>query len=350
MVSLIVRPSLVATGAERDGTLVVGAGPLAREVARLLTGPVVLVDRNADNAARAERAGLAARVASALDADALREAGAPTACYFVGLTANPALNASAADVARGTFGVPHVLVPDLAGRSAAEAGDDVLFGAGFALQDWDYHAARGDVRVEEGPHVPGRALVPTAGRLPVALRRDGRVLPYFPGLGARPGDAVLSLVRTGPEADPSRDRFEALVRTCPVLDLDGPLPMVMFFDRVGQALASRVGVTPDRLATLLMKREADANTVILPGLAIPHVVVPGEGRFEMAAVRARDGIAFPEQAPVHAAFVLLSSADERAFHLRTLAAVAHAVQREGFEDAWRDAPDADALRALLLAR
>jgi basic amino acid/polyamine antiporter, APA family len=100
-----------------------------------------------------------------------------------------------------------------------------------------------------------------------------------------------------------------------------------------------------------MQREADAGTVVLPGLAIPHVTVPGEGAFEMVIVRARGGgIQFPEREAVRAAFVLVSTADERAFHLRTLAAIAHAVQHDGFEERWQAAPDAEALRTLLLER
>ena len=99
-----------------------------------------------------------------------------------------------------------------------------------------------------------------------------------------------------------------------------------------------------------MKREAESNTVILTGLAIPHVVVPGEGRFELLIARARGGILFPEQDPVTSAFVLVSSPDERTFHLRVLASIAGAVQRDGFEAAWRAAEDGETLRALLLDR
>lgn len=339
-------------GAERTGVVIVGAGPLARRVAGLLTGEVTLVDRNERNCAQARAEGLRVRCASALDADVLRDAGTAQACYFLTLTPNAGLNVLVADIARGTFGVPIVLTPDLGGRATASGTDSVLFGDGFGLEDWDYHAAGDRVRVEEVVREPGRPVVPTAERLPVALRRGERVLPYSRALGVEDGDVVVTLVRTGPDADPNRDRFDALVRTCPVLDL-GPesFPMVMFFDRVGAALAPRLALDPDRIATLLLQREADAGTVVLPGLAIPHVVVPGEGHFELVIARVQPGgVLFPEQTPVHAAFVLVSTADERGFHLRALASIAHAVQRDEFDAAWRAAPDADALRALVLAR
>lgn len=337
---------------ERSGTVLVGAGPLARRLALALDGPVALIDRNTRNAEAAEAAGLRVVTASALDADALRDAGAATACHFAALTGNPQLNRAAADIARATFGVPHVLVPDLSGRAEADGADDTLFGDGFALGDWEYHASRGHVRLDEGPVDPVQPVVPTAERLPLALRRRGKVLPYFRGLGVEEGDRLLSLVRTDRDADPARDRFEALVRTARVLDLDGPMPMVMFFDRVGHVVAERLGIEPERLSVLLMQREADSGSVVLPGLAIPHAVVPGTGRFELVVARIRgEGVAFPNQPqPVHAAFVLVSTADERSFHLRALAGVAHAVQRDGFEAAWLAAPDGEALRALVLER
>lgn len=338
--------------ATREGVVLVGAGPLARRLALVLDGPTTLLDRNARNAEAAEAAGLRVVTASALDADALREAGAATASYFVALTGNPQLNRAAADIARASFGVPYTLVPDLSGRSDADGPDDTLFGDGMDLGDWEYHVSRGHVRLDETPYDPSRPVVPTAERLPLAIRRRGQVLPFFRGLGYEDGDRLVSLVRTDGEANPARDRFEALVRTARVLDLDGPMPMVMFFDRVGHVVAERLGIEPERLSVLLMQREADSGSVVLPGLAIPHAVVPGTGRFEMVIARIRgDGAQFPNQPqPVHAAFVLVSTADERTFHLQALAGVAHAVQRDGFEDAWMAADGPDALRALVLDR
>ena len=337
--------------ATRSGTVIVGAGPLARRLALLIDGPVALIDRNLRNAEAAEAAGLRVVTSSALDADALRDAGAATACYFVALTGNPQLNRAAADIARTTFGVPRVLTPDLSGRAEADGGDETLFGDGFALGDWEYHASRGHVRLDELPYGGGIAVVATAERLPIAVRRGAHVLPYFRGLGREEGDRLITLVRTDQNADPARGRFEALVRTATVLDLDGPMPMVMFFDRVGHVVAERLGIEPERLSVLLMQREADSGSVVLPGLALPHAIVPGSGRFEMVIARIRGGVSFPNQPqPVHAAFALLSTADERTFHLRALAGVAHAVQRDGFEEAWNAAPTPEALRALVLDR
>src|SRR5690606_20701510 len=129
----------------------------------------------------------------------------------------------------------------------------------------------------------------------------------------------------------------------------GPLSMGEFVKAAARVLAPRVGVPDARLMERLTAREATATTVILPGLAVPHVRIAGRGVFELALVRAREGVRFPDQAePVRAAFVLVASPDEQTRHLRTLSAVAQVVQAPDFERRWREAPDAEALRRLVL--
>lgn len=349
------RGELVRSGA-REGVLVIGAGPLARRLAQTLTGPVVLLDRNATHVARARADGLRAFTGSALDENALRDAGAATAGTFITLTPNAELNTLAAQIGQTTFGIPNVLVPDLSGRVGTQAvrahlGAGALFGESFRLTDWDFYADQDELSVDEIPMpAHGQAPMPTANQLPVAVRRDERVVPYTGGTDAQPGDRVVVLRRAAADALPEQDRFDALVRSCPVLDLKGALPMVMFFEQAAEVLGPRVEVDPERLASQLMQREAASNTVILPGLAIPHVVVPGQGRFEILMTRCVNGIAFPDQPQrVTAAFVLVGTMDERNFHLRALSAIAQIVQQEGFEEKWRAAESEEDLRRVMLS-
>lgn len=350
------RRGELVRSATRDGVLIVGAGPLARQLARTLTGPVVLLDRSATNVARAQAEGLLVFEGSALDEDAFRSAGALTAGTLITLTPNAELNTLAAQIGQTAFKIPTVLVPDLSGRVGtqdvrAHLGAGALFGESFRLTDWDFYADRNGLTLEEQP-VPtqGQLPMPTANQLPIAIRRADRVLPFSGRGSTQPGDHVLLLRRTDAQGLPEQDRFDGLVRSCPVLDLRGPLPMVMFFEQAAEILGPRVGVAPERLATQLMQREAASNTVILPGLAIPHVVVPGEGRFEMLLTRAVEGIAFPDQQQrVKAAFVLVGTGDERNFHLRALSAIAQIVQQEGFEERWLAAETEEDLRRVMLA-
>lgn len=145
------------------------------------------------------------------------------------------------------------------------------------------------------------------------------------------------------------DRFDHLVKQAAVLDLPGPLMANEVFHKAAEALADRLDLPAAQIEQALQEREKDSSTVLQPGLAIPHVVVGGKGRFEMVLVRCREGIMFgPEIPTVRTAFILAGSDDERNFHLRALMAIAHIVQEPNFRDRWQRARGADELRDVLL--
>lgn len=152
------------------------------------------------------------------------------------------------------------------------------------------------------------------------------------------------------------DRFDRLVGECVVLDLpgtgpygEGPVSRDDLFRAVAEELARRLDMAPAEVLRLLGEREELSSTVIRPGLAIPHIVVEGTGRFDILLARVREGTAFlPDAAPVHAVFVLIGSADERNYHLRALAAVAEIAQDPHFDRRWRRAKTPEDLRQLIL--
>jgi len=145
------------------------------------------------------------------------------------------------------------------------------------------------------------------------------------------------------------DRFERLVRECVVLDLSGGVTREDLFRTVAEELAVHLDMPADEVQRLLHEREEATSTVIRPGLAIPHIVVEGTGRFDLLLVRSREGIVFaPEAPPVHTVFVLIGSPDERNYHLRVLMAVAEIVQNPHFDERWQSASDVEALRQLVL--
>ena len=210
-------------------------------------------------------------------------------------------------------------------------------------------------------------LVPLAFTACVALIATGWYLLYVPkDLERQP--AVIQLVRrilekhlqrTGLEQEMLEiklerdnvllDRFDRLVQDCPVLDLAEAMDSDAFFRALADAFASPLGMTEHDLHELFLAREQEASTVIEPGLAVPHVVVPGEGVFHVAIVRCRGGIRFPdEDASVTTAFALVGSADERQFHLQALMAVANVVCEPGFQERWAGARGADQLRDVVL--
>lgn len=145
------------------------------------------------------------------------------------------------------------------------------------------------------------------------------------------------------------DRFDRLIEHSTVLDLEQGMSMEEFFRLVAERLAGRLKVPAPVLLERLLARERESSTVLSPGLAIPHVIVEGEGMFEVLLARSRQGITFAKDAqPVRSVFVLVGTRDERNFHLRALSAIAQVVQEPGFEKKWMAARGEQALRDVVL--
>lgn len=145
------------------------------------------------------------------------------------------------------------------------------------------------------------------------------------------------------------DRFHRLVRQAVVLDLPGSMSHDALCERIAAALAPQVGLGQEETLRLLIAREEDSSTVLAPGLAVPHVIVPGSHHFELMLVRCRDGVRFPgADDPVEALFVLAGTVDERNFHLRALMSIAQIVQQRDFMRKWRDASQENGIRDFVL--
>lgn len=145
------------------------------------------------------------------------------------------------------------------------------------------------------------------------------------------------------------DRFDELVRDAPVLDIKEAVDADEAFGRIAPLLAKQLGMKTDDVVDLLKNREKEGSTVIEPGLAVPHIIVSGEGIFAVCLVRCREGITFPgSDEPVTTAFVLAGTPDQRQFHLQALMAVATTVQEKGFRHRWLSAPNEGQLRDVVL--
>jgi len=145
------------------------------------------------------------------------------------------------------------------------------------------------------------------------------------------------------------DRFDKLIRECRILDIADRQPAEKVFREISTILAEELGTNEYVLFEKFLHREAEGGTVIQPGLAIPHIVVEGEKKFDILLVRAVDGIDFPHAPdPVRIMFVLAGSKDERNYHLRALMAIAQIAQEKDFEQRWFAARDTAAIRNLIL--
>ena len=385
------RGDLARARPARQGAIVVGAGPVARHLARALVGedhPVRLVDANAAHVAAAEAEGLDAVKGSALDEAVLEGLGAAQVRHLVAATPNAEVNALAGRLAREAFAVPEVMVATRAGAeddALAHVGGAALVATPAALEAWEGRAAEGRVHVDEVTLTPDLAArlsqsdVPTPldallEGLPLAFRRGDEAFPLSAHASLAAGD-VVTVLRSRPPAqdDVTEDDFDRLVRQAPVIDLTGTASMGDFAKAAARALGPAVGLDDGAFMERLLSREATSSTSVLPGLAVPHVrlsrlhadrAIRGSGaeagpessgddgaaRFALALVRVQGGVPFPgADTPVRAAFVVVTGPEARSRHLRTLSAVAQVAQSDGFQDRWDAAPDAEALRELVLA-
>ncbi|HUE96243.1 MAG TPA: PTS sugar transporter subunit IIA, partial [Longimicrobiaceae bacterium] len=112
---------------------------------------------------------------------------------------------------------------------------------------------------------------------------------------------------------------------------------------------SRLEMPRDEVFRLLWERERSGSTVLTPGVAIPHILVPGSDVFDLLVVRARRGVEFPGQTEaVYAIFILVSSVDQRTVHLRVLSALAQVINQPRFDEQWLRAAGPSELRDFLL--
>jgi mannitol/fructose-specific phosphotransferase system IIA component (Ntr-type) len=149
--------------------------------------------------------------------------------------------------------------------------------------------------------------------------------------------------------DIEEDRFDILVKHATVFDIEGSFEMKDAFKLFAETLSGRVGLSKEQIYELLLQREADSSTVIMPGFAIPHIILPGEETFEIMLARSKAGINFPHAPePVHAIFILAGTYDERNFHLKVLMSIAQVVQKPDFMTRWLNAAQKEELKDIML--
>jgi len=121
------------------------------------------------------------------------------------------------------------------------------------------------------------------------------------------------------------------------------------------ALAERASIflemEPGEILERMKKREAMETTAVTEFAAIPHIVIERPDYFHLILVRAPKGINFGKgRESVKAVFMCLGSRELRDLHIEVLAAIAKAVQKEGFQKEWLAIKDPAYLKEILLER
>jgi APA family basic amino acid/polyamine antiporter len=145
------------------------------------------------------------------------------------------------------------------------------------------------------------------------------------------------------------DRFDRIIKSAEIIDFSESVDKEGLFQVLAEVFARKFNAEPTEIHKLLADRESESTTVIHPGLAIPHIVVDGTGRFDIVVVRSREGIDFgPDTDPVKVVFALAGTRDERNFHLQSLMAIAQIVQNPEFLSTWPRLRNTEELRSQIL--
>jgi len=146
-----------------------------------------------------------------------------------------------------------------------------------------------------------------------------------------------------------KDRLDHVVERAVVQDIEDHNDSGTFFEMVADEMADRIGIARSKFVQLMYEREKERSTVLTSNLAIPHIIVPGENKFEILLARCRKGVEFSQSAKdIHSIFVLTGTSDERNFHLRVVAGIAQIVHDPKFDERWMKAKDKEGLRDIVL--
>jgi PTS system nitrogen regulatory IIA component len=106
---------------------------------------------------------------------------------------------------------------------------------------------------------------------------------------------------------------------------------------------------PDRLASILMEREALGSTGIGEGVAIPHGKVPGIDRLVAVFGRSREGVQFAslDGKPARLFFLVVAPENSAGMHLKALARISRLLKDERFRRKLLAAEGADGLLQVL---
>ena len=144
------------------------------------------------------------------------------------------------------------------------------------------------------------------------------------------------------------DAFDDILKTAAAIDLDPGATPESLLDAISQSLEKELSLSEDEIRAKFEERAAQGSCVVTPFVAIPHIVVEGDGLFKILLVRSREGVSFETDTSVKAFFVIVGSRDMRNMHLKALAAIAHMVQHPEFEKRWATAKNEVQLKDILL--
>jgi mannitol/fructose-specific phosphotransferase system IIA component (Ntr-type) len=146
-----------------------------------------------------------------------------------------------------------------------------------------------------------------------------------------------------------KDGFDYLIEKATVLDINEKLSLAELFSRIAETMSEQIGLSPATIQASFWEREDQSPTALTPFVAVPHLILEGEDRFQIILVRTKNGTNYNEEFDsVKAIFVLAGTMDRRNNHLRALASIAQVVHHKDFEKKWLSARSSQELKDLVL--
>ncbi len=146
------------------------------------------------------------------------------------------------------------------------------------------------------------------------------------------------------------ERFERLIKKCPVIDLKTSLSPDEFTKIVTNSLAERLKTSREELFKLLIEREQKPQAIIHSRVVCLPLTIQGHSKFEVILVRDREGITFSyKSTPIHGAFIIVHTPDEERFWYHSLMWIIASVEKEDFDKKWLNAQNREELRNIILS-
>lgn len=385
-----------------QGVLFVGAHGWARRMARALVEQdvtVLMVDANPKTVWQARREGLPAQQANVLSEGVMERLELSGIGKLVALTPNDEVNSLAALHFSEIFESAEVL--QLATRTEVQRDEEgdlpshlrgrSLFGAGVTYSSltecFEQKAQVRSLEVKEGFSYESFKEQHGEQTTPLFLiKKSGSVLVFSEDAPStpQPGDTLVVMadpetdetdLHLSPDAEPvteevarftegasSEQAMHEFVAQAPLIDVAEPTSFEEAVERVSERLAPTVNASPDDLAQRFMENARRSTTPHLHGAAIPHCRLSGISESVLALVRCREGVQLPVEGeqrgdgappqhteePVYALLFLVSPSAYPNRHLHVLSHIAGCLDRDDFEERWREAEGERALKETLL--
>jgi Kef-type K+ transport system membrane component KefB/mannitol/fructose-specific phosphotransferase system IIA component (Ntr-type) len=358
------RNELVYSKEKRDGTIIIGATQLGIILAKKFAkfGKVFLIDTSEEHCEIAKKKGLNAICGNALDEDILSKADAENAQLLISLTSNAKVNVLSAQFGRTAYWIPNVYAHlNVSDKKISQKLLEEIQIENFVLGSIDINEFENliqsgmltekEIKIEKNVDLQSFLRLPDIQDLlfvPIGLQRNDSFTLLSQMDLLEVGDIVFGYSPTVVKSI-KEDEFSQLVKNSEVIIIKEVLDYGSFINLISEKFNQILGISVEDIRSQFTEREKIGSTMIIPGLAIPHIFIEGEEIFKMIIVKCEGEINMGyRDEKAYAVFALAGSDDMRNMHLKVLASIAQIVQNSNFEEDWKNTKNILGIKKFLL--